>query len=196
MTVVERTEGGYTKVETKNGAIQYRDSNGHPVKQQSFAASKQQEQYDVEITERDEETGEIQDSETGEVDEDVRVGPPAVDAARITASFNAETDDTMGSNQFDKVEVDAEMGGVFTEQDAPTNDEIKDKMKELRMVVSAQMPFVGDADINIERTPVRTQLPARGWGSFAGRDAVDIEFDSGYEKSYEIDPVQTKIENW
>jgi hypothetical protein len=68
MTVVERTEGGYTKVETKNGVIQHRDPKGHPVPQQSFAASKQQEQYDTDITERDDDTGQIRDSETTEIE--------------------------------------------------------------------------------------------------------------------------------
>jgi hypothetical protein len=53
MAVLERTEGGYIKEETSNGVIRHKDPNGHPVKQQAFAASKggeaTAEKYDTEV---------------------------------------------------------------------------------------------------------------------------------------------------
>jgi hypothetical protein len=195
MTVVERTEGGYTKVETKNGVIQHRDPNGHPVKQQSFAASKQQEQYDTEVTDRDPETGQIKDSETTET-EDEEPPPPQFPAKRITASFQADTDDTTGQRRGDSVEVDAEIGGMFERRYAPTDDQIKDKMEQIQTAIATQMPFVDDADINIERTNVTAHDQPRGWSSFTGRDSIDVEFESGYEKSYQVDPGQSKIPEW
>jgi len=196
MTVVERTEGGYTKAETKNGVIHHRDPNGHPVKQQSFAASKQQEKYDTDITERDDETGKIRDSETVETEEEEPPPPPEFPAKRITASFQTDTDDTTGQQRGDSVKVDAEIGGLFERRYAPTDDEIKEKMAQIQTAIAAQMPFVTDADINIEKTNVTARNQPRGWGSFAGRDSIDVSFESGYEKSYQVDPSQSQIPEW
>jgi len=104
MTVQERTEGGYTKVETKNGVIRYHDPNGHPTNQQAFAGSKQQEQYDTEITERDENGG-IKDSQTTETDGDDGSGtvpPPDPQMKRIVGVVKGKyRSDTSPRKDFD-----------------------------------------------------------------------------------------------
>jgi hypothetical protein len=195
MTVKERTEGGYTKVETKNGTTRYHDPNGHPTNQQAFAASKGQEQRDQEITERGE-NGRIQDTEvTTEDDGDGE--PIKVPAERITASFDADTDETKGGNVADRVEVDAEIGGLFAAAEAPTDDEIEDKIKELREYVATEMPFVRNANINIEKRDVIASVGSiRGWDSFVGDDVVGVEFESGWDEDYDVDVDQTTIPDW
>lgn len=65
--LVYRTDGGYTKWDTPEG-YRYRDSDGHPVKQQSFAASKQNEDYETVITHDDD--GKIKSSHTFEKEDD------------------------------------------------------------------------------------------------------------------------------
>lgn len=191
MTVQERSEGGYVKGVDTNGNTFYRDPNGHPVKQQSFAASKQNEQYTTDI-EQDPETGEITGSETvpKEPEEPPEKEPPEPPrSTRITATYKVETGTVMHEGSASECKI--EIGGNFLIE--PTDDEIEDIIKEIADQANETMAFVDERDvdtnsINIERVSQRRR--ETGWR----KGKLHIDNKGGWSPNpYEVDASQKRI---
>lgn len=188
MTIVETTQGGYSKVETDSGNIVYKDPNGQFASQQAFAGSKAQEQYDYE---RDPDTGNF----TGDVektdDTDEIEDIDGIINRRITATVSIDTAESSHSGGGTSMEL--EIGGVFSRFDSPTDEEMRDKIDDIMSEAYEQIPFDNrhsSSDINIERS--RTKQPVGGWenGTFTLNNQG--AFDNT-PKRYKTDPEQEDI---
>lgn len=188
--VIDQSEGGYAKVEYKGiNETGYRNLNtDEPVKQQSYAASKQQETQDTIIIERDE-SGRIQEStqipEPEEPEE-----PELPIRERVTATLKGTYfNEKHGKTQRQKVEV----GGVFSNITSPTDDMLWDKLKEARDKAAEEIPPFSDmdrSDMNIERKGVRT---------FEVQEEItegEVTLDLWNEHTYTYDYRQSKITEW
>lgn len=187
MTVVERTAGGYVKGVDKNGNTFYRDPNGHPAKQQSFAGSKggqaTAERYDTEV-DLDPDTGKITGSRKRRK---APPPPPPAENMRVTGSMENETP-TKGWGAGDILHFDLEISGIFEPGEVPSDDDIR---RMIRAVAADQTEGnsddFDDPDLDIEKVP--TSAPATGW--FDGN--MTFDFEKGPTLDYEADPSQTRL---
>lgn len=189
MSILNETSGGYQKIQTSNGNTAYKDPSGKFTKQQAYAASRQNEQYEPQITSRGSD-GRIESSRTRRKDEGP--GEPGEPNTRIVGSYGKEYD----SNQpgIDKTAVDIEISGVFGPGESPTDEDIRETIKELSEESQENLPFMPssprDRDINIERRQTRESATGYDEGS------LSIENDGPWQNNtsrYETDPEQSRI---
>lgn len=201
MTVIDRTEGGYTKVETKNGVTRYHDPNGHPTKQQAFAASKGQERRENKITER-KESGEIQDTEvtTDDDDDDDDITVPA-ELYRVTIAANRDySTRQVPSPGWESWTITFESTTFrYFENRSDALDAGKDKLNNIADLASEQIDPVNDvraksnpnAELSVEATEADGNF--RQWSD----TELTIEFSGGgldgWSESYDLDVENEKI---
>lgn len=199
MTVQERTEGGYTKGVDKNGNTFYRDPNGHPVKQQSYAGSKggkaTAEKYDT-IPEFDDE-GNFSGGRKEPKEPPTPPPPPREPVTRVVATLKKDTDNTRGFVTNDSAIAKLEISGTFRRGEAPTDDQIKRRMNDILEATTGEdsggFQMARETEFNVEKAPGRGS--PHGWRSI-GND-LDIEFtESGNEYDYDVDANQMEINDF
>lgn len=121
-------------------------------------------------------------------------GRPAV---RITATCKYETRYRHESHGMTSTDAKIEISGLFKPSEAPSDAEVRAKMRDLQGQANQQLPFVQDCDPNIERLNVRTTIRRSGWSTGSPQSNLTLDMDhAGSEYSYAADPEQTQIESF
>lgn len=192
MAVLERTEGGYTKVQDKNGVVSHRDPNGHPVKQQAFAGSRQQEKYDTVVTERDPETGQIEQSYK-ERKEPPETFIPDRRNIRVTATWKRDTNDTAGYGPGDVVTGTVEIGGVFSPRNEPTDAELIQRIHNI-LEDSEVGGFMAQSFARMGTNVERRKTESDPTGFDPAVSNASISFERGKEHLYDVDAEQQQFD--
>jgi hypothetical protein len=120
---------------------------------------------------------------------------PDNDVVKITATCKYETRYRNQKHGMTSTKAKIEITGIFDKSDAPTDEQVKRKMRGLQKQANQQLPFVQDCTPNIDTDDYKTNIEKRGWQLPKSELTLDMEH-AAKEYDYTADPEQTQIESF